>query len=384
MSVFSAVVVGTGFIGPVHVEALRRVGVNVAGILGSTPAKSQAAAATLGLPRGYSSFQEVLNDSAVDVVHITTPNSFHFPQARAVLQAGKHVLCEKPLAMTSTESAAMVNLAKKSGLAAGVAYNIRFYPLCHEAAERVRTGTIGKFFHVVGSYTQDWLLYPQDYNWRVSSTDGGKLRAIADIGTHWLDLIQFICGEKVIAVCADLSTLHKQRYRNPGNSETFSQNHSLQNQQEALEIDTEDCGCVMLRFDNGAQGVLWVSQCTAGKKNALHFELAGSEQSLSWDSQRPNEIHIGHRLRPNEVLIRDPALLTNPATSITNYPGGHNEGFPDSFKQLFRTFYGSIETGEYLANPRFPTFEDGHYEVLLCEAILKSNATKSWVSVEVP
>lgn len=383
MTSLTAAVVGTGFIGPVHVEALRRAGVRVTGILGSTANKSQAAANALQLPKGYESFEDVLADKEVDAVHITTPNRFHFEQAKAVLKSGKHVLCEKPLAMTSSESAELVEVARNSGLAAAVAYNIRFYPLCHEAAARVRSGSVGKLFHIVGSYTQDWLLYPTDYNWRVSSTEGGKLRAIADIGTHWLDLVQFIVGEKVKSVCADLSTLHTQRYRNRGSSETFSQARPTQDTHDLVPIDTEDCGCVMLRFANGAQGVLWVSQCTAGKKNALHFELSGSEQSLIWDSQRPNELQIGRRVGANENLIRDPALLSDSAARITNYPGGHNEGFPDSFKQLFRTFYGSIESGEYRSNPKYPTFADGHYEILLCEAILKSNESKRWVSVEV-
>lgn len=381
MASLTAAVVGTGFIGPVHVEALRRAGVQVAGILGSSPAKSHAAAEALQLPVGYESFQEILADKNVDAVHITTPNRFHFEQAQAVLKAGKHVLCEKPLAMTSQESAALVDLAHASGLAAGVAYNIRFYPLCHEAAARVRSGSVGKFFHVIGSYTQDWLLYPTDYNWRVSSIEGGKLRAIADIGTHWLDLVQFVVGEKVTSVCADLSTLHTQRFKNKGSSETFSQARPTLETHDSVSIDTEDCGCVMLRFANGAQGVLWVSQCTAGKKNALHFELSGSEQSLTWDSQRPNELQIGSRTSPNQNLIRDPALLSDPAAQITNYPGGHNEGFPDSFKQLFRTFYGAILSGDYRVNPKYPTFADGHYEILLCEAILRSNDSKSWVSV---
>ena len=381
MSSLTAAVVGTGFIGPVHVEALRRAGIQVAGILGSSAEKSARAAESLGLPRGYSSFSEILADPAVNVVHITTPNRFHFEQAQAVLRAGKHVLCEKPLSMNSQESAALVKLAAETKQAAGVAYNIRFYPLCHEAAERVRTGSIGRLFHVMGSYTQDWLLYPTDYNWRVSADEGGKLRAIADIGTHWLDLIQFIAGEKVASVCADLSTLHPQRYRNRGSSETFSQAKPTQDTHDAVAIDTEDCGSIMLRFASGAQGLMWVSQCTAGKKNALHFELAGSEQALAWDSQRPNELWIGHRTGPNENLIRDPALLSPSAAGIANYPGGHNEGFPDSFKQLFRTFYGSIERNDYLINPKYPTFADGHYEILLCEAIIESNLTQRWVSV---
>lgn len=377
----NAVVIGTGFIGPVHVEALRRAGVNVAGILGSSPTKSRQAAESLGLSKGYSSFAEVLEDPHVSVVHITTPNRYHHEQTKAALLAGKHVMCEKPLAMSPVQSSELVALAKDRGLAAGVAYNIRFYPLCHEAAERIRTGLLGKVFHVVGSYTQDWLLYPTDYNWRVSAEDGGQLRAVADIGTHWLDLIQFIVGQKIVSVCADLSTIHEFRYRNRGSAQTFSQAKPSLETHEPVAIQTEDCGSILFRLSSGAQGTLWVSQTTAGKKNSLQFEIAGSEQALAWESQRPNELWIGHRTKPNETLIRDPSLLSQNASRISNYPGGHNEGFPDSFKQLFRVFYNAIATGSHLTEPRFPTFEDGHYEILLCDAIFRSNLERRWIDV---
>ncbi len=377
----SAVVVGTGFIGPVHVEGLRRAGVHVAGIVGSTPEKSRTAAERLGLPRGYATLDEVLADKSVAAVHLTTPNRFHFEQAAAVLRAGKHVLCEKPLAMNSVESAELVRIAAASGLAAGVAYNIRFYPLCHEAAARVSSGTVGEVLHVVGSYVQDWLLRDTDFNWRVLAEDGGELRAIADIGTHWLDLMQFITGRKVVSVCADLRTIHATRQRPLGGVETFSGHERAAAQTEPIAITTEDCGTVMLRFDNGANGCLWVSQTTAGRKNCLRFEVAGSQQALSWNSEAPNELWIGHRDRANEALIRDPALLSESARAVSNYPGGHNEGFPDTFKQLFRSFYGYIAAGDFSAPPPFPTFDAGHREILLCEAVLKSHREQRWVDV---
>ena len=305
----SAAVAGTGFIGPVHVEGLRRAGVQVTGIVGSSPEKSKAAAERLGLPRGYESFDELLRDDSVSAVHLTTPNRFHFEQAAAALRAGKHVLCEKPLAMTSAQSAKLVRIARASGCAAGVAYNIRFYPLCHEAAARVRGGSIGDVLHVVGSYVQDWLLFDTDFNWRVLSEDGGELRAVADIGTHWLDLVQFITGQQVVAVCADLRTIHATRRQPIGGVETFSGPDNSRVESEIVPIETDDCGCVMLRFANGANGCLWVSQTTAGRKNCLRFEIAGAKQSLAWNSESPNELWIGHRDRANETLIRDPSLL---------------------------------------------------------------------------
>ena len=377
----TSAVVGTGFIGPVHVEGLRRAGIVVAGILGSTPEKSRLAASQLGLPRGYTSFDELLSDKSVDAVHLTTPNRFHYEQAAAVLRAGKHVVCEKPLAMNSHESAALVRLAAESGKVAAVAYNIRFYPLCHEAAARCQSGDWGDTLHVTGSYVQDWLLRETDFNWRVLAEEGGELRAVADIGTHWLDLIQFITGRHVVAVCADLRTVHKTRQRPGGSVETFSGTSHTKAITESVTINTDDCGCVMLRFDNGANGCLWVSQTTAGRKNCVRFEIAGSKQALYWNSESPNDLWIGYRDRPNESLIRDPSLLSDSARAITNYPGGHNEGFPDTFKQLFRTIYGHIAAADVTQKPSFPTFADGHREILLCEAVLKSHREQRWITV---
>lgn len=378
----SAVVVGTGFIGPVHVEGLRRARVHVAGIVGSSPDKSQLAAEQLGLPRGYATLDEVLADPTVDSVHLATPNRLHFAQAAAVLRAGKHVLCEKPLAMTSAETAELVRIAEESGRAAGVAYNIRFYPLCHEAAARAADGSLGDVLHVTGSYVQDWLLYDTDFNWRVLAEDGGDLRAVADIGTHWLDLVQFVTGRKVMAVCADLRTVHAKRQRPSGGVETFSGKGAVPRETETIAVTTDDCGSVMLRFDNGANGCLWVSQTTAGRKNCLRFEIAGSRQSFAWNSETPNELWLGHRDAANELLIRDPALLSPTARAVANYPGGHNEGFPDTFKQLFRSFYGYIAARDFTAPPPFPTFLDGHREVLLCEAVLRSAREGRWVNVD--
>ena len=380
MSQFSAAVVGTGFIGPVHVEALRRAGVEVAAVIGSSPEKSAAFAERLGVDTRHLTLDEVLADDSIDSVHLTTPNRLHFAQAVEVLQAGKHVLCEKPLAMNSDESSQLVRLASERRLAAGVAYNIRFYPLCHDAADRVRNGELGEVIHIVGSYVQDWLLLKTDFNWRVVAEDGGELRAVADIGTHWLDLVQFITGRRVVSVCADLRTVHPQRQRPVGSVETFSGTDGV-SKTEPVEVSTEDCGCVMLRFDNGANGSLWVSQTTAGKKNCLRFEISGAKASVEWNSELPNQMHVGLRDEANRSVIRDPSLLSSSAAGISNYPGGHNEGFPDTFKQLFRCFYGYISQGDFSAVPPFPTFQDGHHEILLCEAILQSHREARWVDV---
>jgi len=383
MAKTAAALVGAGFIGPVHAEGLKRLNVPITGILGVSDEESRQAASALGLPRAYGSYSEVLADPEVRAVHIATPNRLHFQMAAEALQAGKHVMCEKPLAMTSAESAELVRLAQqRPELAAGVNYNIRFYPLCIEARERVARGDIGQVFTVFGSYVQDWLLFPTDYNWRVLAEQGGELRAIADIGTHWMDLVQTVTGSRITQVFADLKTIHPVRHRPKGEVQTFSgKEEQGKIQTEPIEINTEDCGCVVFHLDNGAQGCLWVSQATAGRKNRLSFEIAGSQSALSWTSEQPNELWIGHRNKPNELLMRDPGLVSAEARRYISYPGGHIEGFPDTFKQCFRSFYDYIEAGDFSARPGFPTFAEGHREILLCEAILGSHREQRWVVV---
>jgi predicted dehydrogenase len=375
------VVVGTGFIGPIHIEALRRLGRPVLGVLGSAPEKSRVAAQALGMGHAYTSLDEVLADPSVQVVHLASPNRLHFEQCRRALQAGKHVICEKPLALTARQSAELAALAAATPVVAAVCYNVRFYPLCLEARQRIAAGQLGAIHHVTGSYVQDWLLHETDFNWRVLAEEGGMLRAVADIGTHWLDLVQSITGLEVEQVCADLRTVLPARRRPRGSVETFQAATRSAEDVEEVTVTTEDYGSVLLRFRGGAAGCSTVSQVTAGRKNCLRYEIAGARASLAWDSERPNELWIGHRDQANELLVRDPALLHPAARAFASYPGGHNEGFADTFKQLFRVIYDAIDRGEGLAPTRFPTFADGHRQVVLCEAILRSHRERRWVQV---
>jgi predicted dehydrogenase len=374
-------VIGAGFIGPVHVEALRRLGLPVRGILGCDRAESERARDGLGLPKAYADLDELLADPQVQAVHVAVPNVLHYEFAKRAIAAGKHVMCEKPLAMTAQQSGELVELAKGKRLAAGVCYNVRFYPLNIEARDRIARGEAGRIFAVNGSYAQDWLLHETDYNWRVLADQGGALRAVADIGTHWMDLVSCVTGLEIEAVLADLATVYPVRKRPKGEVETFSGKLAGPRETEPVAIDTEDYGCVLLRFRGGARGSLWVSQVTAGRKNCIRYEIAGSKSSLAWDSQSPNELWIGRRDQANESLIRDPALLGPLARPYANYPGGHNEGFPDAFKQCFRAFYTYLAAGDFNAEPFFPTFAQGHREVLICEAILKSHRQQCWVNV---
>ncbi len=382
MTRIGVAVVGAGFMGGVHVEALRRAGCEVVGVLGVSDAETLRFCAAAGVAKGYGSLGELLADRDVQSVHIATPNRLHFEMAKAALEAGKHVVCEKPLAMTSRQTAELVALARtRPRQAAAVNYNIRFYPLCIEARERVRGGQLGAIHHVTGSYLQDWLLFDTDYNWRVLAAEGGELRAVADIGTHWLDLVHAITGLEVEAVCADLQTVHPVRRRPKGEVETFSGKPAAEEGLEPVAVTTEDYGGILLRFRGGVRGALVVSQVNAGRKNSLSYELACARGALSWNSESPDQLWIGRRAEPNEVLLRDPSLLCDQARAAVGVPGGHAEGYPDTFKQHFRAFYGYIAKGDFSATAPFATFEDGHREALLCDAVLESQRQGGWVTV---
>ncbi|HEV3166233.1 MAG TPA: Gfo/Idh/MocA family oxidoreductase [Isosphaeraceae bacterium] len=373
--------IGGGFIGPVHAEALRRIGVPVVGMLGSSPARASEAAKRLGIALVYRDLDELLADSQVGSVHVASPNQAHFEQARRVLESGRHVVCEKPLATTSAQTSALRRLAEsRPRQAAAVNYNIRFYPLCQEMRARIARGDIGRVLSVTGSYAQDWLLYPTDYNWRVEPDGGTNLRAVADIGTHWMDLAQFIVGHPIEAVLAELATFHTERHRPTSPTETFH-GPAGPGKTEKVNISTDDHAAVLLRLAGGGRGAFHVSQVTAGRKNRLTLAIAGSDGSMAWDSESPDDLWIGHRDRPNEHLKRDPALLSAAAATTSHYPGGHAEGFPDTFKQLYLAIYGWI-AADGKQGPPFPTFADGDREVRLCEAIAASAAKGAWVDVE--
>jgi predicted dehydrogenase len=377
-------IVGTGFIGPVHLEALRRLDINVKGVLGSTPEKSTAAAKTHNLEVGYASYADLLRDPDVTVVHLTSPNRLHHRQVLDALAAGKHVVCEKPLAMTSQETAELVAAAAAHPhLICAVNYNIRFYPCMLHARSLIQRWEMGEVFHLHGSYEQDWLLLPTDFNWRVLAEEGGELRAVGDIGTHLLDLAQFVTGLEIEEVCADLRTVHPVRQRPAqGAGETFSGKKSgPPPAAEPVTITTDDYASILLRFKGGARGSVTVSQVTAGRKNCVRLEVAGSKQALAWNSERPDELWLGQRGAPNQLMLRDPSLLDAESAAYSNYPAGHAEGFPDAFKQLYRAIYTDIRAGRRSAAPLYATFADGHRELLLCEAIARSHRTGAWVKV---
>jgi predicted dehydrogenase len=370
--------IGTGFIGPVHLEALRRIGVSVTAIC-DTPARAQLAARRYHIDTAYSDYRDLVNSAEVEVVHITAPNRFHAPMALAAIRAGKHVVCEKPLAMNSRETATIVKAARRARTVFAVNYNVRFYPAVLHLRHLVREGRLGEIIHINGSYLQDWLFKETDYNWRLLPKEGGKLRAVADIGTHWIDTVCFIIGSRVAGVFADLSTFHQRRKRPLGEVQTFTRS-TAPTRYASYRVETEDFANVLLEFSGGARGNLAVSQVAAGRKNCIRIEIYGSRQSASWNSEHPEQIIFGHRDTANEVAIRNTPAFCDGATGYMDYPAGHVEGFPDTFKMLFRNVYSAI-TGDQTVNQLFARPEDGHEEVRICESILKSHRTRRWQRV---
>jgi predicted dehydrogenase len=373
-----AVVVGPGFIGTVHADALRRNGVDIAAIVGSGSEAGKARAATFDAPF-YASLTDALAVERVDCIHITTPNHLHAPLAREAIAAGKHVVCDKPLAMNAAEGEELLRLATDAGVVHAVNFNFRFYTLVRQMREAVRNGELGAIYLIHGGYLQDWLLYQTDWNWRLDPALGGSLRAVADIGSHWLDLAGFVTGQRPRSLVADLATFLPVRKRPTRPVETFSGKELAPEDYEPVEMSTDDYGSVLIDFDGGARGTMRVSQVSAGRKNRLELEISGADSSLAWTSERIEELWIGHRNRANELLLRDPPALGAEARAVNTAPGGHAEGYIETHRALFRRVYEAIAAGGPPADPDYPTFADGVRSLRLGDAIAQSARERRWV-----
>jgi len=376
-----AAIVGTGFIGPAHLEALRRIpNVEVVALVEVNQALADEKAKQLGIPRAYV-FADMLKQDDIDVVHICTPNFLHYSQAKAVLEAEKHVICEKPLAISLQEAEDLVKIAKTTGLVNAVHFNLRYYPMVRQMKVMREKGELGEVYSIMGSYLQDWLFLQTDYNWRLEPDKSGDSRAIADIGSHLLDITEYVTGLKITQVMADFSTVHKTRLKPLKAIETYSGKMLTPADYQEVPINTEDHATVLLRFDNGSKGSITVSQVNAGRKNRLSIEIAGSVSAFEFNSERPNELWIGKREKANEQLMKDPSLVHREVSSLVSFPGGHNEGFPDTSKQLFKEVYAAIAAGKQPEHPTFPTFADGWRELLIGERIVESNKKQAWVNI---
>jgi predicted dehydrogenase len=383
MKTIKAGIIGTGFIGPAHVEALRRLGsVDVVGLAEESDAVAKEKAAALNIPRPYGNYRDLLGDSEIQTVHICSPNHLHYEMAKAALEAGKHVVCEKPLAISVDQAQILAQLADKTKLVHAINFNVRYYPLMRQVRTMVERGEMGEVFAVHGSYLQDWLFHPTDYNWRLETALSGQLRAVADIGTHWIDLVTYVTGLEITSVFADMATFHPIRKKPRRPVETYSGKLLAAEDYEDIPITTEDYAAILFRFANGGRGMLTLSQVAAGRKNRCAFEIDGSKQAVAFDSETPNALWIGRRDGNNEIMIKDPSLAYPDARALMSYPGGHTEGFPDTFKQLYREVYAAVSDGMMPPDPvPFPTFHDGLRELIVCEKIQQSHQEERWIDV---
>ncbi len=354
---------GTGFMGRVHLEGCRR--------LGSVDAHT--------VSRREMDYRKVLADPAIDAVHICTPNAQHFEMAKAALEAGKHVLCEKPLTTSVEQAAELVALAAKSRLRNCLCHNLRYYPMVQHMRRLREAGELGEILVVQGTYSQDWLLYDTDWNWRIEVQAGGPLRCMADIGTHWFDMAEHLTGLRVKSLCADLQTYHTTRKRPRGSVETFAGKHLRPEDHDTVPVETDDFGSVIFRMGDRARGAMTASQVSAGNKNRLAIEVYGSKASAAWNQERPDELWIGNRNSPNQILIKDPSLLQPAAQSYADLPGGHSEGYDDTFKQVFRRFYASI--ADPAMHPEYPQFADGLRQMNILKAVMESHQARGWREV---
>ena len=375
-----AAVIGTGFMGRVHTEAIRRLGnVEVVAVAGETEQLARSFGEQMGIERTTADYRSLLADAALDAVHVCTPNATHFPISKAAMLAGKHVLCEKPLSISSQEARELVDVAKEKGVANCLNHNLRYYPVVQQARRMVEAGELGDVLIAQGTYSQDWLLYDTDFNWRIESKDNGPLRAMGDIGSHWMDMVQHITGLPITAVCADLQTFHKTRKKPKVAIETFAGKSRRPEDYEEVPIETEDYGGVLLRLGDRARGAFTVSQVSAGCKNRFQFEIYGTRASLIWNQERPDELWVGRRESLSQVLVKDPSLMLPQAAAYADLPGGHSEGYDDAHKQTFRRFYRRV--ADPSAPVDYPTFADGLRMMVILEKCLESSKKGAWVPV---
>jgi predicted dehydrogenase len=378
MKSIQTAIFGTGFMGRVHLEAVRRVeSVAAAAIAG----RNQTAARRLGDAFSVpvmTDYRQVLRDPAIEAVHICTPNAQHFSMATEALQAGKHVICEKPLTTTVAQAEELVALAARQGVRNCTCHNLRYYPMVQQMRRLREAGDLGDILVLQGTYSQDWLLYDTDWNWRVETKAGGPSRCMADIGSHWFDMAEHITGLRVSSLCADLQTFHPTRKQPKHSVETFA--NKLMGPEDYIEtpVDTEDFGAVVFRMGARTRGCMTASQVSAGRKNGLSIEIYGTKSSVAWNQERPDELWQGHRDVGNEIFVKDPSLLKPGARSYADLPGGHSEGYDDTFKQVFRRFYASIAQPDA---PEYPQFVDGLRQMKILDAVLASDQKRGWVDV---
>lgn len=385
MEKIKAGIIGTGFIGPEHLEAIRRLGfVEVVALAESSDELAKRKADELHIPKAFGDYRKLLTDEEIQVIHNCTPNYLHYQISRDSILSGKHVLSEKPLAVSSKESAELLELAQRQQVVHGINFNYRQNAQICQLKALIDNGKLGRINLVHGSYLQDWLLFDTDYSWRLEPEIGGPSRAVADIGSHWCDTVQYVTGERITEVFADLATILPIRKR-PGKASaaTFSSGETAGEEYEEIAITTEDYATVLFKLSSGARGVFTVSQVSPGRKNRLSFEIDGSKSAAFWNQEEQEKLWLGYRDKANECLLADPGLLQPETKNYLHHPGGHNEGWPDALKNMMYHYYDFIRQGKKLLNhqPDFATFADGHLAMCIVEAIVESSKTGKWVQV---
>lgn len=379
MKRFRTCVIGVGFIGAAHIEALRRLGnVDVVAICDQPNAAAKAEA--FCVPKGYDDFREMLDTEKPDVVHICTPNSSHYEMAMYAMERGISVVCEKPLTTTLEQARELADYAREHKIVNAVNFNCRWYPQVMQTRSMIQRGEVGKIYSIHGTYLQDWLYLDTDYTWRLEPEVSGESRAFGDIGSHWIDMIESVTGLRTVEVFADFATFHKTRKKPLKPVATYSGMALRPEDYEEVPINTEDYCAVLFHFDNGAIGSCVINQVFAGRKNQIVFNVNGSKCTLRWDSEESNELWVGRRDTYNQVVPKDPSILDPMASAVDSYPGGHVEGFPDTFKQSFKSVYAAIGKGD-TGRGLFATFEDGLREMLLCDAVVRSAREGRWIKV---
>ncbi|WP_344183567.1 Gfo/Idh/MocA family oxidoreductase [Kribbella lupini] len=352
-------IIGGGFMGRVHGRSALVGGARIVGAIGSSPERAKAAADATGAEQGFETLDDLLA-ADLDLVHVCTPNSTHLPFALKALEAGKHVICEKPLATSAQDAAGLVAAAQEAGLVASVPFVYRYHPMVRELRTRIAAGDAGIITSLHGSYLQDWLAGADDDNWRVDDAAGGPSRTFADIGSHWCDLTEFVTGDRIAAVSAQTRTVRSQR--------------------GGVEVKTEDLATAQFRTEAGVVGTVVVSQVAAGRKNRLYLEVSGTESSFGFDQEDPDRLWVGHRAA-SQLLTRDPDTLSPPAARVNRLPAGHAQGYQDAFDSFVADTYAAVRGGD--RPDGLPDFAAGARSARLVDAVLRSAAADSaWVEVE--
>jgi predicted dehydrogenase len=376
--------VGPGFIATQHVEAVRRLGyVDVIAIAGSSAESAERKAASLHIDRAYGSWQELIADPDIDVVHNTTPSYLHLPVSLAALRAGKHVVSDKPLALDSTECRQLCHAAEAAGVTNAVTFNYRGNPMVQQMRTIVAKGSLGQQAFVHGRYLQDWMTDDHVYSWRSDPDKGGRSSALADIGSHWCDLAEHVSGTHITAVLADLATVVPTRYSAGGSAEAFAGRKDAQG--TPVQVEGEDLATVLLRWENGARGVFTVGQVLPGHKNDLQLEINGREASLMWNQEHQNELWMGRHDAPATIMTKDPALLFPEAQAYAHLPAGHQEGWASAFANVIADIYAWIGRGGKPGDegPMVCSFVRAARTVSLVEAMFESHARGGvWIQVE--